>query len=132
MIRELAEQPKSAKNAQGHGSGNQGRRSEAMQKRLRLPEPAVWTEYEKLAVRTRTAQGRNVYHVTARSIHMCLMPIAARQLVLNALRASLRGIWEQGPKQVRPTATKQLELLVARVPDRQNRLSANAGSHRDR
>lgn len=48
---------------------------------------AVWTEYERLAIEHAFSQGKNVYHVVARIDPQCLMPIAARQLLLNALNA---------------------------------------------
>jgi two-component system chemotaxis sensor kinase CheA len=47
----------------------------------------VWTEYESLAIRTALGQGRNVYHLTAHIDPECAMPVAARQLVHNALQA---------------------------------------------
>jgi len=47
---------------------------------------AVWTEYESLAIRTALQQGRNVYHVTAHIDPECAMPVAARQLIQNALQ----------------------------------------------
>jgi two-component system chemotaxis sensor kinase CheA len=49
--------------------------------------PAIWTEYEKLAIQNALSQGKNVYHATASIDPKCLMPIAARQLVLNALKS---------------------------------------------
>lgn len=47
----------------------------------------VWTEYERLAIRSALEQGRAVYHVTAHIDPECAMPVAARQLVHNALQA---------------------------------------------
>jgi two-component system chemotaxis sensor kinase CheA len=44
-----------------------------------------WTEYEQLAIRKALEQGRTVYHVTANIDPACAMPVAARQLVHNAL-----------------------------------------------
>jgi two-component system chemotaxis sensor kinase CheA len=44
-----------------------------------------WTEYEQLAIRTALEQGKNVYYVSAHIDPACAMPMAARQLVQNAL-----------------------------------------------
>ena len=46
-----------------------------------------WTEYEQLAIRKALEQGRSVYRVTANIDPVCSMPVAARQLVHNALSA---------------------------------------------
>ena len=46
----------------------------------------AWTEYEQLAIRTALQQGRSVYQVSAQIDPECAMPVAARQLVHNALR----------------------------------------------
>ena len=48
---------------------------------------ASWTEYEQLAIRKALEQGRSVYHVSAHIDPSCAMPVAARQLVHNALSA---------------------------------------------
>ena len=47
----------------------------------------AWTEYEQLAIRKAQEQGRTVYHVSAHIDPACSMPVAARQLVHNALQA---------------------------------------------
>ena len=47
----------------------------------------AWTEYEQLAIRTALEQGRSVYQVSAQIDPECAMPVAARQLVHNALKA---------------------------------------------
>ena len=74
--------------------------------------PAVWTEYEKLAIQNALSQGRNVYHATASIDPKCVMPIAARQLVLNALKASSE-ILASRPEVGSPESTKRLEFLLA-------------------
>lgn len=47
----------------------------------------AWTEYEQLAIRTALQQGRSVYQVSAQIDPECAMPVAARQLVHNALKS---------------------------------------------
>jgi two-component system chemotaxis sensor kinase CheA len=74
--------------------------------------PTVWTEYENLAIQNALSQGRNVYHITARIDPKCVMPIAARQLVLNALTAS-GDVLATRPDAASPESSKRVELLVA-------------------
>jgi two-component system chemotaxis sensor kinase CheA len=74
--------------------------------------PAVWTEYEKLSIQNAVSQGRNVYHVTAGIDPKCVMPVAARQLVMNALNAS-GEVLATRPEAGSPESTRRLELLVA-------------------
>jgi len=47
----------------------------------------AWTEYEQLAIRTALLQGRTVYQVSVQIDPQCAMPVAARQLVHNALKS---------------------------------------------
>lgn len=51
------------------------------------PLHANWSEYEQLAIRKALEQERAVYHVSAHIDPSCAMPVAARQLVHNALSA---------------------------------------------
>lgn len=44
-----------------------------------------WTEYEQLAMQEQAQQGKQIYHLQAQIDPHCPMPIAARQLVINAL-----------------------------------------------
>ena len=89
-------------------------------KRTRKTAPKVsrvaaqpdWTEYEKLAITKTLAQGRRVYHVTALIDPHCVMPIAARQLLLNALGA-VGQILGARPEPGSAKTAKQLELLLA-------------------
>ena len=74
--------------------------------------PTVWTEYENLAIQNALSQGRNVYHITARIDPKCVMPIAARQLVLNALTTS-GDVLATRPDAASPESSKRVELLVA-------------------
>ena len=50
--------------------------------------PSNWTEYEKLAIQKAHDLGKSVYHITAHIDPHCSMPIAARQLLINALGSS--------------------------------------------
>ena len=72
----------------------------------------AWTEYEQLAIQHSLHQGRQVYHVTAEVDPQCAMPIAARQLVHNALSA-LGEILAARPELGAPQPAKQAELVVA-------------------
>ena len=82
------------------------------------PSPApsghavAWTEYELSTAETARAEGSKVYHVTAQVDPMCAMPIAARQLIVNALE-SLAEILGTRPDPDVAARAKVLELLVA-------------------
>jgi two-component system, chemotaxis family, sensor kinase CheA len=76
------------------------------------PAQAVWTEYEKLAIQNALAKGTGVYHITALVDPHCAMPIAARQLLLNAL-GGVGEVLGTRPENDSPKSGKQLELLVA-------------------
>jgi two-component system, chemotaxis family, sensor kinase CheA len=76
------------------------------------PSRADWTEYERVAVQNAVSNGKNVHHVEVIVDQNCAMPIAARQLVLNALGAIGEAL------AVRPEATsaqpaKRMEILLA-------------------
>ena len=71
-----------------------------------------WTEYEKLAVQKAQEAGLFVYHLQAQIDLHCAMPIAGRQLVQNAL-ATMGEVLAARPEAGSPTATKQVEFLVA-------------------
>ncbi|HEY1263857.1 MAG TPA: chemotaxis protein CheA [Terriglobales bacterium] len=72
----------------------------------------VWTEYEELAIQDSLALGRHVYHIVATIDAHCAMPIAARQLVLNALRGT-GDVLGTRPEPGSAAASKQVELLFA-------------------
>ncbi len=76
--------------------------------------PAAWTEYERLAIENWLSRGSHVYHVTVGIDPHCLRPVAARQQVLNALKASSQGLGAR-PEAGSPESSKRLELLVASV-----------------
>ncbi|HVO79861.1 MAG TPA: chemotaxis protein CheA [Terriglobales bacterium] len=99
MVRELA------------GSGGSGKRRRKTSAR-KSAAPLVWTEYERLAMQNAFSQGKRVYQVTARIDPQCLMPIAARQLLLNAL-APVAEVLGVRPDTASPAETKRLDLLLA-------------------
>ena len=84
------------------------------QKKARKPavNPSDWTEYEKLAIQNAIAQGKSVYHVSALLDPHCAMPIAARQLVLNAL-ASMSEVLGERPESNASQAVKRLQWALA-------------------
>ncbi|MGA9814035.1 MAG: Hpt domain-containing protein, partial [Terriglobales bacterium] len=98
MIRELTQQPKGKKRTK------KGAKAAAV--------PVDWNEYEKLAIQSAASAGRSVYHVTAAIDPKCVMPIAARQVVLNAL-APVAEVLGARPEAGSPESTRRLELLVA-------------------
>ncbi len=98
MIRELTQQPKGKKRTK------KGAKAAAV--------PVDWNEYEKLAIQSAASAGRSVYHVTAAIDPKCVMPIAARQLVMNAL-APVAEVLGARPEAGSPESTRRLELLVA-------------------
>src|SRR5690242_2169524 len=56
--------------------------------RKRQAKPALdvaWSEYERVQAENAAQQGKRVFHLTTQIDPGCAMPIAARQLVLNAL-----------------------------------------------
>ena len=81
-------------------------------------EPAVesrapeWAEYDLVAAGAAQAAGKNVFHVAAEIDPLCAMPIAARQLVTNAL-AAIAEILAARPEPGSAANRKQLDLLVA-------------------
>ncbi len=99
MVRELTQQPKGKK-----GSRRKTAKAAAV--------PVDWSEYEKLAIQNAVSAGKHVYHVTAAIDPKCVMPIAARQLVLNAL-APVAEVLGARPDAGSPASTQRLELLVA-------------------
>jgi two-component system chemotaxis sensor kinase CheA len=98
MIRELAQQTKTKKRS---------KKTDPV-----AVTPAAWTEYERLAIEKSLARGNNVYHVTVGIDPHCVMPVAARQLVLNALKVSSEVLGAR-PEAGSPESAKRLELLVA-------------------
>jgi two-component system chemotaxis sensor kinase CheA len=73
---------------------------------------AIWTEYEKLAVQNALKQGKHVYRIAAQVDPHCAMPIAARQLVLNALSAA-GEVLAARPEAGSAESNQRLEFLLA-------------------
>ena len=98
MIRELGENSSSKKPA-----------------KKKLSKAAVtqaqWTEYEKLEIQNALNQGKRVYHIKAQFDPRCAMPVAARQLLLNALGAVGQAIGVR-PETDSTESTERLELLL--------------------
>jgi two-component system chemotaxis sensor kinase CheA len=71
----------------------------------------AWTEYEQLAIRNALDRGRTVYQVSAQIDPHCAMPVAARQLVQNAL-AAVGELLAIRPDANAREATKLVEAAV--------------------
>ena len=72
---------------------------------------AEWTEYERLAAETARSEGKRVFHLICHIDPLCAMPIAARQLVTNAL-GSVAQIIASRPEAGSTVQTKQIDLLI--------------------
>lgn len=99
MIRKLARDPKVRK--------SRGRKLKAT-----APGRAIWTEYEKLAMQAALKQGKHVYHITAQIDPQCGMPIAARQLMLNAI-AEAGEVLGTRPEAGSAESAKRFQVLLA-------------------
>jgi two-component system, chemotaxis family, sensor kinase CheA len=115
MIGELTQEPQSAK-AQKGGKGAKSKAA-AAEKKSKSAVPSVltktdWTEYEKLAMQKSAGTGKSVFHLIAQVDMNCAMPIAARQLVLNAV-GSIGQVLGVRPEDKSSTPTKRLEVLLA-------------------
>jgi two-component system chemotaxis sensor kinase CheA len=105
MIRKLAEAPKGkAAKKKIAGKASQPAKAEIIE--------TVWTEYEEVAIQKALAEENHIYHLVATIDANCAMPIAARQMVLNAIKSTgeVLGI---RPDAASPLATKRIELLFA-------------------
>jgi len=71
-----------------------------------------WTEYEMLAVEAARADGRKVFHVVARIDPLCAMPVAARQLIANAL-GSIGRVLGTRPDAGSTSQDQRIDLLLA-------------------
>jgi two-component system chemotaxis sensor kinase CheA len=95
------------------GAGKKsGKKSSAAKKDKADSQQVVWTEYEKLAAESARTEGKKVFHIVAQIDPLCTMPIAARQLVANAL-ASVAQIVAARPELGAATAVQKIDLLVA-------------------
>jgi two-component system chemotaxis sensor kinase CheA len=93
-------------------SGSGARKSRSAKKPIAEAQQVVWTEYERLAGQSAQAEGKKVFHIVALIDPMCSMPIAARQLVTNALGA-VAQILGARPQAGSTVNIKKLDLLVA-------------------
>jgi len=75
---------------------------------------ADWTEAEKLAMTQAQTSGQDVLHVVVKIDPHCAMPIAARQLVQNAI-STMGPVIAVRPDPKSPAAAKQLEFVLASV-----------------
>jgi two-component system, chemotaxis family, sensor kinase CheA len=99
MIRELVDAPKT-------------REPRKKKTPAAAAEPTAWTEYETLAIQNAQSRGKRVYQITAQLDPLCAMPIAARQLLLNAL-ATVGEVLGGLPESKLPQATQRVHLLLA-------------------
>ncbi|HEY1799485.1 MAG TPA: chemotaxis protein CheA [Terriglobales bacterium] len=107
MVNELTHAPK--------GGKSKGAKSKAKKKKspsAPMLAKTGWTEYERLAMQRASAHGLFVYHVITQVDPNCAMPIAARQLVLNAA-GSIGEVLGVRPEDKSSAPTKQLEVLLA-------------------
>jgi two-component system, chemotaxis family, sensor kinase CheA len=72
----------------------------------------TWNEYENVAAQNAASNGRNVYHVTATVDPHCAMPIAARQLTLNALNGA-GEVLAARPEGIVSGPVRQFDFLIA-------------------
>jgi len=72
----------------------------------------AWTEYELHLAEAALAEGKKIFHVTAQVDPLCAMPIAARQLIANALEP-LAQVLGTRPDVGTGAQVKVLDLLLA-------------------
>jgi two-component system, chemotaxis family, sensor kinase CheA len=75
---------------------------------------ALWTEYETLAMKKAQAEGQDVVHVVVKIDPHCAMPIAARQLIQNAV-GTMGPVIAIRPDANSPAASKEVEFVLASV-----------------
>src|SRR5690242_10123753 len=109
MIRTLTEAPASKKRGRKKPVAET---STSSTKTPAKPAAPVWTEYEQLAITTSQSSGKRVFHVFADIDPHCAMPIAARQLVQNALE-SLGELLASRPEAGTAAAARHAEFLLA-------------------
>ncbi len=91
--------------------GSESSRESSTRKAADNPQ-VVWTEYEIVSVKAAQAEGKKVFHVVAQIDPLCTMPIAARQLVANALAAVAKVLGAR-PEPGSHGHAKTLDFLVA-------------------
>jgi two-component system chemotaxis sensor kinase CheA len=92
--------------------GQKGSGSDIARKAPAIAPQVVWTEYELMSAQAAKADGKTVFHLTAQIDPLCAMPIAARQLVANAL-ASVANILGARPEPGSAGQAKSIDLLIA-------------------
>ncbi len=80
-------------------------------KKAKAAVAAAWTEYEKLEMAEALASGLALYHVVVKIDPHCAMPIAARQLIHNAIAGAGRVIAVR-PDAKSPAASKHVEFVL--------------------
>ena len=100
MVEKLATGPKKAKGRSSKKTATKG------------DSEIAWTEYERLSAASARADGKKIFHIAAHIDPLCAMPVAARQLVTNAL-ASVAQILGLRPEAAAIAETKRIDLLVA-------------------
>ena len=78
---------------------------------MREERRAAWSETERALIENALLQGKRVYQTTIQLDPLCAMPIAARQLVLNAI--STCGQVLAAPETNLPQSTKQLLFVLS-------------------
>jgi len=73
---------------------------------------AAWTEYEMLAMHAARKQGKQIYCITAHLDRQCAMPIAARQLLLNAISEAAEVLGTR-PEAGSTENASRFQLLIA-------------------
>jgi two-component system chemotaxis sensor kinase CheA len=71
-----------------------------------------WSEYEQKLAEAAHEEGKRIFHITAHIDPLCAMPIAARQLVGNAL-GSVAQILGARPEAGTAENVRKLDLLIA-------------------
>jgi two-component system, chemotaxis family, sensor kinase CheA len=77
-----------------------------------LPARKDWTSAEKRAIAQAQAAGLGIYEVAVKIDPHCAMPIAARQLIQNAV-SSMSQVLVMRPDAKSPVAVKQVEFVLA-------------------
>ena len=82
-------------------------------KKLEAPQSGKdWTDAEKRALAKAQASGLAIYDIAVKIDPHCTMPIAARQLIQNAI-TSIGQVLVMRPDAKSPAAAKQVEFVVA-------------------
>lgn len=80
--------------------------------RLESPNQVIWTEYERMVLQRLSQAGKAGYYVRVTIDPLCAMPIAARQLLLNAIDGFVEFVGMR-PEAGSPEPAKEFHLLIA-------------------